>query len=70
MQLELAAVWLGQFAERPVVPASRPFQRRLCRHGVLLHPYGHRERGKVIAQLPSRLVSELVKTMRKIDTRR
>ena len=51
VQLKLASVRAGQLIERPVVPAPRPFQRCLCHHGVLLHPYGHRGRRKVIAQL-------------------
>jgi hypothetical protein len=60
VQLKFAAVGVGQLAERAVVPAPRPLQRRLGHHGNLLFPYRHHDRQKVIDQPPSSPVSEPV----------
>ena len=60
MQLKLAAVGVGQLAERAVVPAPRPLQRRLGHHGNLLFSYGHQDVRKIIDQPPSSPVSEPV----------
>src|SRR5262249_27058032 len=46
VQLKLAAVGVGQLAERAVVPAPRPFQRHLGHHGNLLFPVRTPERAE------------------------